>query len=413
MADEERGRQKNRKLVITHYEEGEKKGILSALFEDDKAVELILEPEERSSLLGNIYIGKVKKLAPQIGAAFVEIGEKQMCYYSLQENQKPLITNRRHPETKKPLVEGDELIVQVNREAVKTKAPSVTSNLSFPGKYLVITSEKGLLGVSSRLSGGERQRLREFLTPHCDGSFGVIARTNAAEAEEDVLLRELERLRESYREVLKKGYSRTCFTLLSREESPVLTILRRIPANTLSSIATDDERIFKELRGYLADAQPEDLGKLKFYEDKSFPLIKLYSLEKVLQDALRERVWLNSGGYLVIQPTEALTVVDVNSGKFEKGKKRQNTFWKINREAAIETARQLRLRNISGIVIIDFIDMESQKDREALMELLAQELRKDPVKTALVDMTKLNLVELTRKKALKSLAEQWRALSET
>ena len=106
-------------------------------------------------------------------------------------------------------------------------------------------------------------------------------------------------------------------------------------------------------------------------------------------------------------------MVDVNSGKFEKGKKRQNTFWKINREAAIETARQLRLRNISGIVIIDFIDMESQTDREALRELLAQELRKDPVKTALVDMTKLNLVELTRKKALKSLAEQWRALSET
>lgn len=400
----------SRKFIITHYEEKQKKGLLSALLEDGAVAELSLEPEERPSLLGNIYIGKVKNLAPQIGAAFVEIAHNQICYYSLQENPKPLVVNRRHADAKKPLVQGDEIIVQVSREALKTKAPAVTSNLSFPGKYLVLTSEKKALGISAKLSGQERARLREILAPLCDGSFGLIARTNAAGAEAVLLEEELLRLKEEYGEVLRKGASRTCFSLLSREEPAFLATLRRIPGGTLSAIWTDDKTVYQNLQEYLRDAQPEELAKLCLYEDDKLPLIKLYSLEKALADALRERVWLASGGYLVIQPTEALTVVDVNTGKFERGKKKQNTFRKINQEAALEMARQLRLRNLSGIIVIDFIDMESGRDREDLMALLSQELKKDPIKTVLVDMTKLNLVELTRKKIRKSLAEQWAEL---
>ncbi len=403
--------EESRKLIITHYEEKEKRGILSALLEEDTVMELSLEPEERPSLLGNIYIGKVKNLAPQIGAAFVEIARNRVCYYSLQENPSPVIVNRRHTDTKKPLVQGDELIVQVSREALKTKAPAVTSNLSFPGKYLVLTSEKGVLGVSAKLSNPEKLRLKKILAPLCDGSFGLIARTNAAGADKEVLEEELIRLRKEYEEVMKKGTSRTCFSLLSREEPAFLTTLRRIPRDTLSGILTDDPAVYRDLQEYMQNAQTEDLQRLRLYEDVQLPLIKLYSLEKALKDALKERVWLASGGYLVIQPTEALTVVDVNTGKFERGKKRENTFRRINQEAALETARQLRLRNISGIIVIDFIDMESDKDKEKLMAILSQELKKDPVKTVLVDMTKLNLVELTRKKTRKSLSEQWEELN--
>ncbi len=399
-----------RQFLVTHCKKREQLGILSALLEDDTVMELSIEPKETPSLLGNIYIGKVQNLAPQLEAAFVEILPGQICYYSLQEDPKPLVLNRRHKDAKKPLVEGDEILVQVSREALKSKFPAVTSNLNFPGKYLVLTSQHATLGISSKLPQEERNRLRELLAPFVDGSFGLIARTNAAGVEASVLRAELARLKETYTQILEKAKSRTCYSLLSRTEPAFLSSLRQIPKDSLSGILTDDKKLYDDIQAYLRDAQPEDLNKLTLYQDRLLPLTKCYSLEKALEDGLRERVWLKSGGYLVIQPTEALTVVDVNTGKYEGGKKKQQTFRKINQEAARETARQLRLRNLSGIILIDFIDMEKKEDRLELLELLAGELKKDPIKAVLVDMTKLNLVELTRKKARKSLAEQWEDL---
>lgn len=402
--------EQNRQVIITRWPKETQKGILTALTEEGRAVELSLEPAKNPSLLGNIYIGKVKNLAPQIGAAFVEIGEGQICYFSLQENPSPLLVNRLNPNTKKPLVPGDELIVQVCREALKTKAPAVTCNLNFPGKYLVLTSQNRKIGISGKLDSDSRERLLRLLTPLRDGTYGLIARTNARDAGEEVLKKELDRLEKTWKSVLEKGKSRTCFSLLYQEEPPFLSALRSAREGTLSRILTDDPKLWEQIREYLLAFQPEDLNKLGLYEDRQLPLHKLYSLEKALEEALRERVWLKSGGYLVIQPTEALTVVDVNTGKYEGGKKKQQTYRKINREAALETARQLRLRNLSGIIIIDFIDMESEEDQEDLLTLLAEELKKDPVKALVMDMTRLHLVELTRKKLRKSLAEQWQEL---
>ena len=169
---------------------------------------------------------------------------------------------------------------------------------------------------------------------------------------------------------------------------------------------TDDRILYEELFSYLSEYQPEDLNKLQFYDQEAPSLNSLYGIAGALENALRERVWLKSGGYLVIQPTEALTVIDVNTGKYQGRKKQQDTFLKINKEAATEIARQLRLRNLSGIIIADFIDMEAQEDQKALMDYLASELKHDPVKTTLVDMTALGLVEITRKKTQKSLFEQ-------
>jgi len=396
-----------RTFIITNYDKENKSRYLCAVLEDGVLMELSLEPKETPSLLGNIYIGKVKNLAPQIGAAFLEIADGVVCYYSLQENMDPIIVNRKHSESKKPLVEGDEIIVQVNREALKTKAPSVTSNLNFAGKYLVLTSGNKNLGISNKLPTDERDRLKKLLTSLCDGSFGLIARTNANGVEEHVLREELQRLKAKYIAVLEHGKTRTCFSLLYQEEPGYLSALKRLPKDTISDIVTDDPTLYEQLKAYLKEQQPEDLSKLRLYENRLLPLSKLHNLENELEDALKERIWLKSGGYLVIQPTEALTVIDVNTGKYEGGKKKQHTFRKINREAALETARQLRLRNLSGIILIDFIDMEDPNDRNELMEYLSQLLKKDPVKTVLVDMTKLNLVEITRKKERKTLYEQY------
>ena len=174
---------------------------------------------------------------------------------------------------------------------------------------------------------------------------------------------------------------------------------------------TDDKEIYDTIHAYLLNFQPSDVAKLVFYNDSMLTLNHLYGIETKIEKALQEKVWLNSGGYLIIQPTEAMNVIDVNSGKAIAGKKNtERHFLKINLEAAVEIAKQIRLRNISGIIIIDFIDMEEEASKKELIETLEREIKKDSVKTVFVDMTKLNLVELTRKKMRKSLAEQVKEL---
>ena len=174
----------------------------------------------------------------------------------------------------------------------------------------------------------------------------------------------------------------------------------------MQEIITDDAELFQELTEYLTDFQPDDLEKLKFYNDNLLPLKKLYSLETSLEHALSRKVWLKSGGYLVVDPTEALVVIDVNTGKYSGKKNLRDTIRKTNMEAAAEIVKLLRLRNLSGIIIIDFIDMELEEDRKELLSFLTQQAAKDPIKTTVVDITKLNLVEMTRKKVRRPLHEQ-------
>lgn len=390
-------------FLVTRLSVHGKEKIVSAFYESGRAAELSCMSSGTDSLLGNIYVGKVKNILSNINAAFIEIADGVLCYYSLAENDTPLYTS---PKKKEKLVPGDELLVQVSREAVKTKAPTVTCNLNFAGKYLVLTTGKKNLGISSKLEQMERQRLRQIAEPFLQEDFGIIVRTNAAGAGEEELREELTRLTALVRRTLETGRNQTCFSLVYREPPVYAARIRSLPQNRLGRIVTDDRILYEELFSYLSEYQPEDLNKLQFYDQEAPSLNSLYGIGGALEGALRERVWMKSGGYLVIQPTEALTVIDVNTGKYQGRKKQQNTFLKINKEAAVEIARQLRLRNLSGIIIADFIDMEAQEDQKALMDYLASELKHDPVKTTLVDMTALGLVEITRKKTQKSLFEQ-------
>jgi ribonuclease G len=184
-----------------------------------------------------------------------------------------------------------------------------------------------------------------------------------------------------------------------------LTELRNIYQEGLTDIVIEDKVIYQEVKEFLAKEQPEDLDKLRLYEDKLLPLYKLYSVESLLANALKEYVWLKSGAYLVIQPTEALTVIDVNTGKCISKKKDDEAYLKINIEAAKEAARQIRLRNLSGIILVDFINMDTKESMDVLLELFEKELKKDPIATTLVDVTKLQLVEVTRKKVRRPLHE--------
>ena len=397
------GQQGGGAFLVTTLTIRDRERTVYAFYENDHAAELSCLPAGGESILGNIYVGKVKNIAANISAAFIEIANGQLCYYALNDNDAPIFTT---PRKKNTLVAGDELLVQVSREAIKTKAPTVTANLNFAGKYLVLTSGKHHLGLSSKLSPEAKQRLRTIAEPFLGKDFGIIVRTNAAEASEDELRAELGELTEAYRHTVETGRNRACFSLVYKEPSAYAARLRGLRADSFNKIVTDRADIYRELKAYLTDRQPADLPKLYFYEETAPSLDSVYGLSKAFEEAGKERVWLKSGGYLVIQPTEALTVVDINTGKYTGKKKKDDTFLKINLEAARELARQLRLRNLSGIIVADFIDMDREEDKQTLMAVLASELKKDPVRTSLVDMTPLGLVEITRKKVQKTLAEQ-------
>lgn len=391
------------KIIITKTDSG----ILTASVSGSRVTQLNLE-RETGSLLGNIYIGKVKNVSKNISAAFVDLGGGQMSYYSLTENPRHLLASCPWEGSRLAAPRpGDELIVQVSRDAVKTKDPVVTSNISFTGRYCVVTWGRCQIGFSSKITDGDwKARMRKLLEDEKDSEFGIIVRTNARSASEAAVLQELNELKAQYRKLLSEAPHRTCYTCLYDAVPSYIASLRDTYQDFMEEIVTDDQEIFLKIQKYLDTYQPENKGLARLYQDSLLPLKKLYSLEKAVAEALQKKVWLKSGGYLVIEPTEAMTVIDVNSGKYAGKKNFRDTIRKINLEAAAEIACQLRLRNLSGIIIVDFIDMDRPEDQEELMTVLTDWCGRDPVKTTVVDMTRLGLVEITRKKIRKPFREQ-------
>lgn len=396
------------KLVIVKKD----KHIISAFFEAMDLVQVSIDQDENNSILGNIYLGKVKNIVKNINAAFIEIEDGRMCYYSLNENPYPIMANAQYPSEngleKIDIKAGDELLVQVAKEDVKTKAPVVSSNLNLTGKYVALTYGKSLVGVSAKINDDkERNRLKNIGHGYRNKEYGFIIRTNAAYAPEEKIRKEIELLIEAYNSIRQYGIHKNIFSLIYQTPYSYICDIRDGYTQNVDEFVTDHKGLYEHIKDYLTKYQPEDLNKLRFYEDSLLSLTNLYGLKDKIESAIKPYVWLKSGGTLVIQPTEALTVIDVNTGKAVNGKKKvQETFLKVNREAAKEIAKQIRLRNLSGIIIIDFIDMELMKDKELLMEELDGYLKIDPVKTTLVDMTALGLVEVTRKKVRKPLHEQ-------
>lgn len=391
-----------RKLIITKIDNK----IITTLCENGEATELhCAKTQDTSAIkLGNIYIGKVKNIVGNISAAFIEIAKGVECYYSITENNAPIFT---HKIGKKPINVGDELLVQVSKEAVKTKVETVTGKLSFTGKYCVLTSGDTRIGASLKLDKEERERLIQIAERYASEKYGLIMRTNAKDIDATILTDEIEHLIAEYEKLVLAAQTRVCFSCLKKAPQGYLTDLKNVPQEGLEEIIVEDTELFEETKSYLETHQPEDLDKLRLYEDKMLPLHKLYNLEKQIEKALRERVWMKSGAYIVIQPTEALTVIDVNTGKCIDKKKDDKAYLKINKEAAKEAAKQIRLRNLTGIILIDFINLSSKELTYELLDYFERELKKDPIATTLVDITKLHLVEVTRKKIRKPFHEAY------
>ena len=406
----------NTTYCITNYENR----LCGCLLKDNRIFELQIFSEE-TSLLGNIYIGKVKNIATNIGGCFVEIMPDTLCYLPLdeiKENSSAIFVNRPWDGTIKA---GDELVVQVVREAIKTKLPSVTTKISLSGKYVVLSACQTHLGMSGKIKEERKKEILSFLQANnlvndkkicnidasLNMSYGFVVRTNAGSLQDDeLLLNEWKTLEEKWCDLVTYARTRTCYSCLYKEMPTYIKNLRDIYDESYDEIITDCYDIYLNLKQYFENNSLTEYGSLRLYNDDRITLSNLYGIPSKIEMALGSRVWLKSGGYLVIEPTEALTVIDVNSGKYESKKGTpDNSAYKINMEAAEEIAYQLKLRNLSGIIIVDFINMK-KNDNEQLLSYLKKLCRKDSVPTDVVDMTPLGLVEITRKKINKTLKEQ-------
>jgi Ribonucleases G and E len=363
--------------------------IMTTVIENDKIVEINCCREEDITpySVGNIYVGKVKNIVSNIGAAFIEIQKGVMCYYKMEEM---------------PLRIGDELLVQITREPAKGKVASVSASWSLRGRYVVLSAGESKVGVSTKIVKDKQRDLREFASAYLAEGYGIIVRTNAISATREEIEEELKLLIIQYKQIMAIADKRTCYTCIHRGPMQYLADLQNVRREGLEEIKVEDTKLYEEVLAYLKVVQPDMVGLLKRYEDSLLTLHKLYSIDVAIEEALKEKVWLKSGAYLMIQPTEACTVIDINTGKAIR---RKDESLNINLEAAKEIARQIRLRNLSGIVLVDFINLSKAEEVRQLLKAFEHFLKQDPISTTLVDMTKLQLVEITRKRIRKPLAE--------
>lgn len=393
----------NRTCVITKAPLSKDGGRMLTTFwlEDGRLCEV--HPHGTSgSLLGNIYVGKIKNVVKNIEAAFVEIAGGQTCFLPFSEAVCPILTNRVYDGR---LLCGDEILVQVIRDRVKTKDPALTAKLTLEGRWCAVVVDGGHgIRYSRQLpeetAAGLAGALNEIEVP---GPLTLLVRTKAGElsSKEEIsqtLIREAQRLLERAQKLLKIGKTRTVFSLISEEKPEWLSIMQE-QKEGFDKVVTDEPAVYHALSG-----QEFSGTEISFYTDERISLFQLYGLSSKLDEALSKRIWLKSGGYLVIEPTEALTVIDVNTGKFDGKKKTEETFALINREAARETARQMRLRNLSGIILVDFINQE-KTEAGRLLDYFRECCKTDAIPVRVVDMTPLGLVEVTRKKVRRPLAE--------
>ncbi len=415
------------KLLFTFYRER----LCAALIRDTKLTMLHF-PE--NSQVGAIFLARVKDVVPNISACFVEISPGELCFLPLKDAKELLLLNRK-PDGR--ILAGDEFPVQIVRDAQKTKQASVTAHISFSNEYFAVSFGSPKIGISSKLDSAQKEALDRLLTEtgiQKDKKFvqslvaddfteapslpqlGLIVRTGAAcfceetdvSAKEAAFSDAFEAFLKELKAFLKSCMHRTALSCIKEADGVVEKLLNQmIFPEEFSEIITDVPEIYTETEAYLSKHSLP--VTLRLYQDTMLSLSKLYSLEQKITEALSERVWLKSGGYLVIQPTEALTVIDVNSGKYEKKKTTAGeAALLVNLEAAKEVARQLRLRNLSGIILVDFINMKAEEERDEVMRSLRKFTRADRIQTTVVDMTPLGLVEITRKKIAKPLYEQYR-----
>ena len=391
------------RLVITKY----KQGVLSFLMQNNRMQSVSFYKEHKEGDIGNIYVAKVINIVPNINAAFIYYQPNMRGYLPLNAHYTPILLNRTYDGR---ILAGDEIIVQMEKEAIRTKDAVFTTNLSLSGKYCVVTNANNKKGVSNKISKNYKNALQQTIPENTD--LGLIVRTNAQQLIEsdpdycNILQKEYKMLLSQMETLISTGVHRTCYSLLYKAPDAYLTDIRDAYFDKYDSIITDEQYLYDQLTSFLGSYSSEVASMLTLYTDSSYSLKKLYSIDTKMQELLVPKVWLKSGAYLVIEQTEAMYVIDVNSGKNNASKSNAEYIFNINIEAAHEIIRQISLRNLSGIIMVDFINMEDPDKNEQLLNELRKLAKQDRILTTIVDMTPLGLIEITRKKTKKALKEQ-------
>jgi len=403
-----------------------------AILEDDQLVELLVERPDARRMVGDIYLGRVEAVLPGIQAAFVDIGTEKSAFLHASDLVYPEAdeddsdddgdegdesengddsgartrrgrARKEAPPIQDVLKRGQELIVQVSKEPISTKGPRVTAQVSLAGRFLVFMPFASRVGVSRKIGErAERQRLRGMVQSVLpEDSGGVIVRTVGEDVSQETFQRELTTLIGQWKRIKKKTHFVRAPSLIHRETSLTRGLMRDVFSAKVESVVVDSKQLYNEIGEYLKGIAPELMDRVKLYEEPT-PLFDVHGVETELRDLFKRRCDLPSGGYLIIEPTEALVSVDVNSGRYTGKKDPEKTILRTNVEAARELARQIRLRDIGGIIVCDFIDMESKANRDRVLQELRTHLGRDRARTKAFQVSDLGLVEMTRQRVRQS-----------
>lgn len=405
---------KTKKLIINASASETRIGLL----EGNRLVDLYVERHKKRGMVGNIYKAKVSRVLPGMQSAFVNVGVDRSAFLyggdvmdpthvaslnsNLKNHQDPREVSNRTP-IEKILRDGQEICVQVAKEPLGTKGPRVTMVVTIPGRYLVLMPEFSSLGISRRITDEAlRKKLTEEVEAFRPPAMGIIIRTAALEAPPGHLQKDLEYLLKIWESVAAKRNRSAAPSLLYQEPDIVLKTTRDLVTEDVSEIVVDDEQVYAQLKHFLQDSIPGADEKLVLFQGQGL-IFDHYGIEVELAKALSRKVWLPSGGYLVIDQTEALTSFDVNTGKFVGSSNARDTILRTNLEAVDEIVQQLRVRNLGGIIVLDFIDMESYGDQQKVNERLAEALKADKSRTNVLAINELGLVQMTRKRTRESM----------
>ncbi len=397
-----------------------------AILEDDQLVELLFDRPEARRMVGDIYLGKVEAVLPGIQAAFVQIGTEKSAFLHASDlvvdealeddddgeegngNGTGSGRNGRENRDKGPPIQdvlkrGQQILVQVSKEPISTKGPRVTAQISLAGRFLVYMPSASRVGVSRKIGDrAERQRLRQQLQSVLpENSGGVIVRTVGEDVTQETFERELTSLINQWKKIKKKTNFTRAPALIHRETGLTRGLIRDLFSAKVDSLTIDSKQVYNEITEYLKGIAPELIERVSLYEETD-SLFDKAGIEGEIRDLFKRRCDLPSGGYLIIEPTEALVSIDVNSGRYTGKKDPEKTILKTNVEAAREIARQLRLRDVGGIIVCDFIDMEAKENRERVLQELRTHLGRDRARTKAFGVSDLGLIEMTRQRVRQS-----------
>ncbi len=386
-----------------------------AILEDGKLVELDVELSESERMVGDIYLGRVVNVVRGMKAAFVDIGQEQDAFLHFSDigqtldeygTYLELDSVKRQPQKsyRRPVPkDGQEILVQIIKEPISKKGSRITSEISIPGRFFVLVPNSHTTGVSKKISDSrERRRLKQIARDCCPEGFGVIIRTVAEYKDEKVLRADLEAILKNWRLLAKKLKTQRPPSLVFKDVGMTSSVIRDLYTPDVTKVIVDDGKEYKEIVRYLKEFAPGLIERVELYKGKS-PLFDLYDIEQEIEKSLSRKVWMKSGGHLIFDHTEALVAVDVNSGKFiGRGAHEENSL-RINLESAKEIARQLRLRDIGGIIVIDFIDMLDPENRRTLYDSFRKELAKDRAQVNVSPPSDFGLIEMTRERIRPSL----------